>query len=69
MGRTIGIACTDHTFNLWPGCVRVSPPCDRCYAAALAKRTGRRDRGGRDLWDPHADRVRTSSDYWRQPDR
>jgi protein gp37 len=39
------------------------------YAAALAKRTGRRDRAGRDLWDPHADRVRTSADYWRHPHR
>jgi protein gp37 len=49
--------------------VRVSPACDHCYAAALAKRFGRCDRHGLDLWDPHAARVRTSPDYWRQPDR
>jgi protein gp37 len=53
MGRTTG--------------TRISPACDRCYAAALAKRTGRRDRAGRDLWDPHAGRVHTSADYWRTP--
>jgi protein gp37 len=67
MAQSTSIAWTDSTFNPWLGCLRVSPACDHCYAAALAKRTGRRDRHGRDLWDPHAERVRTSPDYWRQP--
>lgn len=60
MGEITGIAWCDHTFNGWIGCTRVSPACDRCYAASLAKRTGRRDRHGRDLWHAHAERVRTS---------
>ena len=67
MAESTSIAWTDSTFNPWLGCLRVSAACDHCYAAALAKRTGRRDRHRRDLWDPHAERVRTSPDYWRQP--
>lgn len=69
MGEITGIAWCDATFNPWLGCLRVSPACDRCYAAALSKRTGRRDPAGLDLWDAHAQRVRTSPDYWRQPIR
>jgi hypothetical protein len=67
MGTTTRIAWCDSTFNPWLGCMRVSPACDHCYAAALSWRTGRRDYRGLDLWDPHARRVRTSPDYWRAP--
>jgi protein gp37 len=69
MAARTGIAWTDSTFNPWLGCLRISPACDRCYAAALAKRAGRRDSQHRDLWDPHAQRVRTSPSYWQQPHR
>ena len=47
--------------------MRVSPACDRCYAAAIAKRFGWRDNEGHDLWDVHAERKRTSEAYWRGP--
>ena len=67
--RSTPIAWTHSTFNPWLGCLRVSTACDHCYAAAIAKRTGRPDDQGRDLWDPRAERVRTSLDYWRQPIR
>lgn len=33
MGENSGISWTDHTYNPWIGCTRVSPACDRCYAA------------------------------------
>lgn len=36
MGERTGIAWTDHTFNPWWGCQRVSPGCEHCYAEALA---------------------------------
>lgn len=36
MGQTTGIAWTDHTFNPWWGCQRVSPGCEHCYAEHLA---------------------------------
>jgi protein gp37 len=49
MGTTTRIAWCDSTFNPWLGCIRVSPACDHCYAAALSWRTGRRDHDGLDL--------------------
>ena len=49
--------------------MRVSPACDRCYAAAIAKRFDWHDNDGRDLWDVHAERKRTSEAYWRGPVR
>lgn len=57
------IEWTDHTFNPWTGCTRVSPGCDHCYAEALAKRAPKTFGG----WGPHAGRKRTSESYWRQP--
>jgi len=40
MGETTGISWTDHTFNPWWGCTKVSPGCDNCYAEAFDKRVG-----------------------------
>lgn len=40
MGETTGISWTDHSFNCWWGCQRVSPGCENCYAEAFDKRTG-----------------------------
>jgi protein gp37 len=36
------ISWTDHTFNPWIGCTRVSPACDGCYAAELMGTEGGR---------------------------
>jgi protein gp37 len=66
---TTNIAWADATFSPWLGCIRVSAACDHCYAAAFSKRAGWRDLQGRDLWDPHAARKRTSAAYWRAPVR
>ena len=33
MAEESAISWTDATFNPWIGCTRVSPACDRCYAA------------------------------------
>src|SRR6185437_14297734 len=54
------IEWTDHTFNPWVGCTKVSPACDHCYAEAWAKRTGQCK-----LWA--GDRRRTSEANWRKP--
>ena len=67
VGAVTQIAWAHATFNPWIGCMRVSPACDRCYAAAIAKRFGWRDNEGHDLWDVHAERKRTSEAYWRGP--
>lgn len=61
MGEATGIGWTDHTFNPWMGCSRVSPGCDNCYAEALGKRTGLVK------WGDDAERVMTSDAYWRNP--
>jgi len=61
MGEVTGIGWTDHTFNPWIGCTRVSPACDHCYAATLANRHGWAE------WGAGEDRKRTSAGYWRQP--
>jgi protein gp37 len=41
MGERTAIGWTDHTFNPWWGCTKISPGCTNCYAEALAKRVGR----------------------------
>ena len=61
MGEFTGIGWTDHTFNPWIGCTKVSPGCDHCYAATLANRHKWAE------WGAGNDRKRTSYSYWRQP--
>lgn len=61
MGERSGIEWTDHTFNPWLGCERVSPGCQHCYAESWAKRSGLVE------WGRTAERRVTSDAYWRQP--
>jgi protein gp37 len=61
MGANSKIQWTDHTFNPFIGCTKVSPGCEHCYAEAWAKRYGRAE------WGPRAERVRTGASTWRQP--
>jgi protein gp37 len=35
MAEKTSIEWTDHTFNPWMGCMKVSPLCDNCYAETL----------------------------------
>lgn len=60
MGERSKIEWTDHTFNPWVGCEKVSPACDHCYAEAWAKRTG-----SPELWSGF--RRRTTAANWRGP--
>ncbi len=59
MAENSKIEWTDHTFNPWIGCTKVSPACDHCYAEAWAKRSGRV------RWN--AERQRTGAANWNQP--
>lgn len=59
MAENSAIEWTDHTFNPWVGCTKVSPGCDHCYAEGWAKRSG--------LVAWGADRRRTSVANWRKP--
>jgi protein gp37 len=52
---------TDHTFNPWWGCVKVSPACDNCYADKLSTRVGY------EVWGKDAPRRMMSDNYWKEP--
>lgn len=62
MAENSKIEWTDHTFNPWIGCTKVSPGCDGCYAENLMA-----NRYGRVQWGPGEDRARTSPANWRKP--
>lgn len=61
MAQDSRIEWTDHTFNPWWGCTKVSSACDHCYAERWARRLGR------DIWGYGAPRWFLSESYWRQP--
>ncbi len=61
MAENSKIEWTDHTFNPWIGCQKVSPGCDHCYAESLSKRYGWVE------WGPHGERKRTSETNWKKP--
>ena len=61
MAENTAISWTDHTFNPWIGCTKVSPACDHCYAEAWDKRYGG------DRWKPGAERAITSPANWKKP--
>jgi hypothetical protein len=58
-----GIEWTDHTFNPWWGCTKVSPACDYCYAETLAKRYGFK------VWGKDAERRFFGDHHWHDPFR
>ena len=62
MAEKTKIEWTDHTFNPWIGCQKVSTGCDLCYAEASMDH-----RFGRVLWGAHGQRVRTSERNWKTP--
>ncbi|WP_256013174.1 phage Gp37/Gp68 family protein [Desertivirga xinjiangensis] len=55
------IEWTDHTFNPWWGCMKVSPGCKNCYAEVLDNRW----KGGH--WGPDSSRKPMSDEYWQKP--
>lgn len=60
--RNSAIEWTDHTFNPWVGCTKVSDGCKHCYAEALMDK-----RFGRVEWGVNGTRKRTSAANWRDP--
>ena len=63
MAESTAISWTDHTFNPWWGCERVSPGCQNCYAEAFAKRTGHK------VWGKQAERRFFGDKHWNEPFR
>lgn len=62
MAENSKIEWTDHTFNPWMGCTKVSPACDNCYAEALMD-----TRYGQVRWGFGEPRRRTSASTWATP--
>lgn len=62
MAENSKIEWTDHTFNPWIGCTRVSEGCRHCYAETLMD-----TRWGKVQWGPQGERLRTSEAKWREP--
>lgn len=64
MGENSNISWTDHTFNPFIGCVKVSPGCEHCYAETLVT-----NRMKLNVWGPPktTERKRTSESTWKQP--
>jgi protein gp37 len=62
MAENSSIEWTDHTFNPWVGCTKVSAGCKNCYAEEMmAKRYGKVE------WGVNGQRVRTSEANWKKP--
>ncbi|PRE88430.1 phage Gp37/Gp68 family protein [Burkholderia gladioli] len=64
MSENSKIEWTDHTFNPFIGCTKVSPGCDNCYAEHMMD-----TRMHRVKWGPGQPRARTSAANWREPVR
>ncbi len=62
MGETTGISWTDHTFNPWIGCTKVSAGCDNCYAEQLMDKRYQKVK-----WGHGNPRARTSVPNWNMP--
>lgn len=63
MGQNSNIEWTDHTFNPWIGCTKVSPGCANCYAERQDKFRSWTPAG----WGNGKPRTRTSAANWKQP--
>ncbi|MCB2179467.1 phage Gp37/Gp68 family protein [bacterium] len=60
MVKNSKIEWTDHTFNPWWGCVKVSEGCKNCYAETMANRFG-------NWWGPTAERRFFGDKHWAEP--
>jgi protein gp37 len=61
MGANSAIEWTDHTFNPWWGCTKVSPGCKNCYAETFSKRVGLK------VWGDDAPRRFFGDKHWAEP--
>jgi len=63
MSANSSIEWTDHTFNPWWGCVKVSPGCEHCYAENLSARYGHL------VWGPAKTTTRRlfGDSHWHEP--
>lgn len=57
------ISWTDHTYNPWRGCTKVSSGCTNCYAETMSKRNP----AVLGEWGTQGTRVRGADSYLRKP--
>jgi protein gp37 len=74
MSAKTSISWTDHTFNPWWGCTKVSEGCAHCYAADFAVRTGysgKEKESGKAvqpvIWGKDAPRRFFPDKHWNEP--
>lgn len=65
MGTNSAIQWTDHTFNPWRGCTKVSQGCKNCYAETLSARNP----SVLGIWGPKGSRPVAAESYWKQPEK
>ena len=65
MAETTGISWTDHTWNPWRGCVKISPGCDNCYAEHGSHRNPK----VLGEWGKNSRRAIGVPNYWKDPYR
>lgn len=63
MGANSLIQWTDHTFNPWVGCSKVSAACKFCYAETQTNRFRKKEK----LWGVGGNRARTTDANWKKP--
>lgn len=61
MSADSNIGWTDHTFNPWWGCQRVSEGCAHCYAETFSKRVGLK------VWGQDQPRRFFGAAHWAEP--
>lgn len=62
MGENSLIQWTDHTFNPWRGCTKISAGCKNCYAENFVTK-----RQGLPVWGQDAARKVAAESTWREP--
>ncbi|MBX3209616.1 MAG: phage Gp37/Gp68 family protein [Labilithrix sp.] len=66
MAAKSNIEWTDHTFNPWWGCDKVSDACKHCYADTFSRRVGH-GMSKPALWGPGSTRQLASDKTWAEP--
>ena len=64
MAKQTNISWTDHTFNPWIGCTKVSAECLYCYAETVARKPAIQTE-----WGKGKPRRPASADTWKEPIR
>lgn len=62
MAQNSPIEWTDHTFNPWWGCTKISQGCKHCYAETWSSRYGFED-----VWGPNKVRRTFGEKHWKEP--